>query len=132
MPKQLKLHIVDFGNCDQLNDGTQVWQGICQHFNMFDKDGKLSSKPCKSPLYMPRHIASDEMIRAHDGQELDMTVEDILECINDGHSEQWIDYDKTDFIEGMYEWTYLCLTDRAVYELLGTIPPPKRLIDIYG
>ncbi len=123
MPKQLKLHIVDFGNCDQLSDGTQVWQGVCQH------NGK---KPSKSPLYMSRHIANDEMILYHEGYELDMTVKDILECINDGHSEQWIDYDETDFIEGMYEWTYLCLTDRAVYELLGTLPPPKRLIDIYG
>ena len=122
MPRQLKLHVVDFGSCDQLADSSQVWRGICHH-----KD-----KPCKSPLYMPRHIASDEMILAHDGQELDMTVEDILECINDGHSEEWIDYDETDFIEGMYEWTYLCLTDRGVYQLLGTIPLPKRLRDVYG
>jgi hypothetical protein len=75
-----------------------------------------------SPVCDPRFIANDETIKAHEAQAkvLQMTVEEILECVNDGRSEKWLDYDETDWIEGMYEWTYLCLTDRAVYELLGS------------
>jgi hypothetical protein len=73
----------------------------------------------KPPLCHPRMVVNDETIVAHEAQVLQMTMKDILECINDGHSNEWVDYDETDFIEGMYEWTHLCLTDRAVYELLG-------------
>ena len=74
-----------------------------------------------SPVCDPRFIANDETIRDHEAKVLQMTVEEILEIVNDSRGEDaggWMDYDQTEWIEGMYEWTSLCLTDQTLYELL--------------
>lgn len=38
-----------------------------------------------------------------------MTVDEILSEINRDHSEDWIDYDESDWREGMEQWTQLVL-----------------------
>jgi hypothetical protein len=48
---------------------------------------------------------------------LAMTIEDILELINDeeSHSDGWIDYDESDWLEGWIEWIegeYYSLLDK--------------------
>jgi hypothetical protein len=35
----------------------------------------------------------------------EMTLQELLEEINDCHSDEWIPYDETDWLEGMFEWT---------------------------
>ena len=98
--------VADFTDCEpSLTEGSLSMMRQCSHG--------------VSPICNPRFIVNDETIKIHEAQVLQMTVKDILECVNDGHSNEWVDYDETDFIEGMYEWTHLFLTDRAVYELLG-------------
>jgi hypothetical protein len=104
----MTLTIADFTNCEPrklTKRDAGGWREECAHG--------------VSPIINRRFISNDETIRDHEAQVLQMTVKDILECVNDGRSEEWLDYDEEDWIEGMYEWTYLCLTDRAVYELLG-------------
>jgi hypothetical protein len=39
-----------------------------------------------------------------DGSSTGMTVAEILELVNDGHSEDWTDYDESDWIEGLTNW----------------------------
>ncbi len=121
--KNRKIPVADFTDCEPSLTRTDA--------------GGLRRDQCShglSPICNPRLVVNDETIKIHEAQVLQMTVEDILECVNEGRSDEWIDYDETDFIEGMYEWTHLFLTDRAVYELLGIRLPdtPKRLIDLYG
>ena len=132
MNRSTKLHIADFTDCVTVGVA-----GTNHTMRGWRNPRTIDDKCCHhlpSPLSNPRMVVNDKTIVAHDAQVLQMSVEDILECVNEGHSDEWLDYDETDFVEGMYEWTYLFLTDKAVYELLGIRPPdaPKRLIDIYG
>lgn len=41
------------------------------------------------------------------GDEVEYTIDELLAFINADHSEHWTDYDKSDWIEGMMEWTAL-------------------------
>ena len=50
-----------------------------------------------------------------------MTVGEILSEINRDHSEDWIDYDESDWREGMEQWTKLVL----LAELNGTKKPER-------
>ena len=50
----------------------------------------------------------------------EMTLQELLEEINDGHSDAWEPYDETDWLEGMFDWTNyrLAVIDSSVDELM--------------
>lgn len=67
-----------------------------------------------------------------------MTVKEILQEINRDHSEQWTDYDETDWREGMKEWTdYRIFTPRQTEYVVRanvwqTSPKGGYALRIYG
>lgn len=44
-----------------------------------------------------------------DGKFYSMTLHEILDEINRDRSEEWIDYDESDWREGLEQWTFLIL-----------------------
>ena len=45
------------------------------------------------------------LLNSEDGQVVDWTIEQVLEEINRDHSSEWLDYDESDWREGLSEWT---------------------------
>lgn len=52
-----------------------------------------------------------------DGEVVSKTLPQILEEINSNHSEDWTDYNETDWSEGMSEWTDWVLVDVRLEQL---------------
>ena len=50
-------------------------------------------------IYKVKHL--------EDGEVIEMTIPQILQEINRDRSEEWTDYDETDWREGLSEWTGL-------------------------
>ena len=93
------------------------------------------------PLFHHHKIYSTEQANSYGLTPFRVSISEIIEEINRDHSEQWIDYDEHDWIEGMYEWTSWRLMEENIYVLLAIIEDTpygkmygdyKRLTERYG
>jgi hypothetical protein len=69
-----------------------------------NEDGLTSTK-CSTRKFTVVYV--DSLVngdRTDDGVS-EMTVEEILDDVNDGHSDEFTDYDETDWIEGLLNFT---------------------------
>ena len=93
----MKMEVADFSNCD----------GQCGAY-------------CVDGYSHPR-LVSDLYAEVHGAPLYKMTVVEILEEINRDRSPEWTDYDVSDWIEGMNEFTTWRMTENTIYQLLDSL-----------
>ena len=87
------MEVADFSNCD----------GQCGAY-------------CVDGYSHPR-LVSDLYAEVHGAPLYKMTVVEILEEINRDRSPEWTDYDASDWVEGMNEFTTWRITENSIYQM---------------